>query len=84
MRAIAQFGERAMPMLERQFASKDYTARDGAIAALGVMGSEASRALLEQELAKIRVGGRVGASWEIERALGPDPSVREIGVKPED
>lgn len=69
-RAIAQFGDRAMPLLERQLACKDYTARAGAITAIGVMGSEASGALLERELARIRMGGRVGASWEIENALG--------------
>ena len=67
LRVIAQFGERAMPMLEKALGSQENSTRSDAIAALGLIGSEASRALLKRELAK---AGETWACWDIEEALG--------------
>jgi hypothetical protein len=68
--AIAQFGDRAIPMLEKALASREYTADFNAVAALGRIRSEASRASLERELAKAREEGRGWPCRRIEEALG--------------
>jgi HEAT repeat protein len=78
IRALAQYGEAALPILEKSLASKEHPATSLAIRALGLIGSEASRRMLEQEHAKACAGG--GPCWEIDNALGR-PSNRRTPEK---
>jgi HEAT repeat protein len=68
LRAMARFGDQQLPFLENALASKEYRLRGSAVATLGLIGSEAARALLERELERAACKGSM--RWDIETALG--------------
>ena len=74
IRALARFGDLALPMLEKALASPIFGVPSTAAAALGEIESEASRATLERELEHARASGK--SNWYLEEALGVHPRRR--------
>jgi HEAT repeat protein len=76
VRAIAGFGERALPMLEKMLASENVSAARGAVQVLGLIQTERSIAILEKERQLERVAKKRRIFWHIDEARRGDVASR--------